>query len=466
MNIQIPQQFEFLFKPRRYKVMYSGRAAAKSWSIAQALLVMGLSKKLRILCTREFQNSITDSVHKLLSDMNEKYQLGYEVTQTHIRHPGTKTEFMFYGLKTNITKIKSLESVDICWVEEAETISKGSLEVLIPTIRKEESEIWLSFNPADEQDAVYQRFVSPYADQMSETNVYADQRHYILRTSYADNPFLPSTIKEEISTMRESNYREYQHVYGGEPVADHEFSIIKPEWFDACIDAHIKLNIKPKGATVIGFDPADMGKDSKAYVMRKGLLVTKIDEWADGDLEEGVEKVYDQALHSGVQEIVYDSIGIGAGAKIKLNSYDTGQTILKTAFTGSAKVDNPHDLYQDNLSNRDMFRNKRAQYYWLLKDRFEATYRAITFNEYCDPDVLISLSSDLEHMSKLKSELTTIRRVRGTSSSLIQIESKENMRARGKASPNLSDALMYAYGSSLYNLTANPVVTLEFVSQW
>jgi phage terminase large subunit len=148
VNAEFPEKLACLFKPNRYKVLYGGRGGAKSWGIARALLIMASNKPLRILCARELQMSIRDSVHKLLSDQIETLQLSgfYEIQNSSIKGLNG-SEFSFAGLRSNVAQIKSYEGVDICWVEEAQTVSKGSWNVLIPTIRKDGSEIWVSFNP-------------------------------------------------------------------------------------------------------------------------------------------------------------------------------------------------------------------------------------------------------------------------------------------------------------------------------
>jgi len=145
---EFPLKLECLFKPSRYKVLYGGRGGAKSWGVARALLIKGAQAPLRVLCAREFQTSIKDSVHKLLCDQIEALGLlgFYEITQTSIRGKNG-TEFSFVGLKNNVANVKSYEGVDVCWVEEAQTTSRMSWNVLIPTIRKEKSEIWITFNP-------------------------------------------------------------------------------------------------------------------------------------------------------------------------------------------------------------------------------------------------------------------------------------------------------------------------------
>ena len=143
MQVDFPEKLGFLFEPSRYKVAYGGRGSAKSWSFARALLVKGKSKKHRILCAREVQKSIKDSVHKLLSDQIQVMGMGdfYEVIENAIRGKNG-TEFAFAGLASHtVESIKSFEGVDIVWIEEAQVVTKRSWDVLIPTIRKDDSEI-------------------------------------------------------------------------------------------------------------------------------------------------------------------------------------------------------------------------------------------------------------------------------------------------------------------------------------
>ena len=181
MNLKIPLAFSQLLDTQaRYKVFYGGRGSAKSESFARAQLIQGMQARKLFLNTRELQVSIQDSVHRLLAStiMNENLADQYEVLQSTIRHRYNGTEFIFKGLKHNITEIKGLQGVDCCWVEEAENVSDRSWETLIPTIRKENSEIWVSFNPKNLTDPTYQRFVvNPPPDSI------------VKKVSYRDNPF-------------------------------------------------------------------------------------------------------------------------------------------------------------------------------------------------------------------------------------------------------------------------------------
>lgn len=204
-QIQFPAKLRFLFEPHRYKVLYGGRGGAKSWGIARALLTLGASKTLRVLCAREIQKSIADSVHKLLKDQIDALGLSgfYEVQNAVIRGKNG-TEFTFHGLKHNVSNIKSVEGTDICWVEEAQNVTKSSWEALVPTIRKPGSEIWVSFNPGLEQDETYQRFI-----------VRPPTGAIVVRVNYTDNPWFPAVLRQEMEDLRARSEDDYRHVWEG-----------------------------------------------------------------------------------------------------------------------------------------------------------------------------------------------------------------------------------------------------------
>jgi phage terminase large subunit len=204
-NAEFPIKLEGLFKKSRYKVCLGGRGGAKSWGISRALLILGAKNPLRILCAREFMTSMRDSVHKLLCDQIEALGLStfYEITQASIRGKNG-TEFSFVGLKNNIANVKSYEGVSICWVEEAQSVSRLSWNVLIPTIRAEGSEIWVSFNPELETDETYQRFVvNPPEDCIT------------MRVNWYDNPWFPDTLRMEKDALKQRDEEAYNQVWEG-----------------------------------------------------------------------------------------------------------------------------------------------------------------------------------------------------------------------------------------------------------
>lgn len=206
-SISLPKAFKELLPPARYKIYWGGRGSGKSWAFATALLLLGAgTKPKRILCAREIQRSIRDSVHSLLVDRIKALGLHnfYQVQQNEIRGRNG-TQIIFAGLWQNVDNIKSIEAIDYVWIEEANVVSENSWRTLIPSIRKEGSEIWASFNPALKSDPVFQRFV------MNEP-----PNSVVKKVSWRDNPWVTRELKDEMEHLKEYDYEEYLHVYEGE----------------------------------------------------------------------------------------------------------------------------------------------------------------------------------------------------------------------------------------------------------
>lgn len=212
VNLKITKKFEPFLEPTRYKIAYGGRGSGKSWTIAQLLILAAWKNPTRILCSREIQRSIQDSVLQLLADTINRMGLNeyFDVQKTTIIG-NNGSRFIFEGLRSNITKIKSMEGLDIVWIEEAESVTYSSWETLIPTIRKEGSEIWCSFNPNDEMDDTYQRFV-----------VNPPQDSYVVKVNYNDNPWFPKELEQERKHLKEKNEDLYNHVWEGEVLSNRD----------------------------------------------------------------------------------------------------------------------------------------------------------------------------------------------------------------------------------------------------
>lgn len=220
VKFECAPKFEALLDPARYKVFYGGRGAGKSYAFAQILLALASQRKLRILCARELQNSITDSVYRLLVDIINKHELhkSFDITKTEIRN-SVGSEFIFKGLRHNVQEIKSLEGVDICWVEEAQSVSKESWDLLIPTIRKEKSEIWISFNPFKPEDETYNRFV-----------LNPPENCLVVKVGWQDNPWFPETLRQEKDYCKRVNHEAYEHIWEGNPRIISEAQIFKDKF--------------------------------------------------------------------------------------------------------------------------------------------------------------------------------------------------------------------------------------------
>jgi len=204
MKTDIPHVFKFLNKPCRYKGAYGGRGSSKSWTFAIILLILASRSKLKILCGREYQNSIGDSVKSLLDDTI--YRLGmdsfYDSKKTEIIG-SNGSRFSFVGLRHDPQGVKSMEGIDIFWGEEANTITQESLDILVPTIRKEGSELWFSYNRKLVDEPVH---------------ALADRPDSIFhKVNYPDNPYFPEVLRKEMEYDKENDYDKYLHVWEGEP---------------------------------------------------------------------------------------------------------------------------------------------------------------------------------------------------------------------------------------------------------
>lgn len=218
--VQVPAIFAGFFEPHRYKVAWGGRGGGKSWAFADILLTMAMERPLRVLCARELQRSIRDSVHRLLADRIRARGLDdfFEVTESAIRCV-TGSSFGFAGLRHNAAELKSYEGVDICWVEEGQKVSQESWDILIPTIRREGSEIWISLNPDSPNDPTYTQFVlNPPPDTL------------LVRVLYSDNPFFPATLEAERVACLERDPEKYRWIWLGEPRVMREALVFNGHW--------------------------------------------------------------------------------------------------------------------------------------------------------------------------------------------------------------------------------------------
>jgi phage terminase large subunit len=219
LKLEVNPAFESFLSPRRFKVAYGGRGGGKTHDIAQMLLAMGLRKRMLIVCCRHIQNRIEESVYTKLVNLIDELDLhdDYEIKKNQIEGKNG-TVFSFRGLYRNHTDIKGLEGADICWVEEAESIPRSVWEVLIPTIRKKGSEIWVSFNPDRPDDYTYTYFVEWGKDNDRFTHAFIN---------YTDNIYCPQELIDEAELLRERDPVAYNNIYLGIPIINSDALIFK-----------------------------------------------------------------------------------------------------------------------------------------------------------------------------------------------------------------------------------------------
>jgi phage terminase large subunit len=456
-------------KPKRFKIIIGGRGSGKSQSVGDICLMDAQTKGIKTACFREYQVTMDDSVLSLLSSEIDRLGLqGFRTLSNSIQHDGDDV-FKFRGLARNPEGIKSMHGFKRFWVEEAQTISFESLKALTPTLRTDDSEIWMTGNPRHSSDVFSQRFIKPWEKQLRRDKYYEDDLHLVIWVNYDDNPFFPDVLEQE-RAYDEKNLSAalYRHIWLGEYYDEVEDCIIPVEWFDAAIDAHEKLGFKPEGAIIASHDPSDEGGDSKGLAIRRGSVVLQVVEKLTGDSNAGMDWALEESRKAGADWFVWDCDGMGISLKRQVEQALDQTKMQWWMFRGSETPDDPEGTYandkEQRKTNRDTFFNKRAQYWWKLRERFENTWRAIEQKKYINPDDMISLSSSIESLDQLRSEVCRIPLKRNNNGK-IQILSKIEMAKKPYQlpSPNMGDSLMMSMFSPKAN--AAQAVKINF-SGW
>ncbi len=285
-----------------------------------------------------FQNKLSDSVYSLIiKKIGEAgYEKMFEIRDGYIRNKRTGSEFLFYGLWRHTDEIKSIDGIDICFIEEAHNLTEDQMKVLSPTIRKEGSFFIIVFNPQNRLDFVFKNFIeNPSRNVLSK------------KINYTDNPFVSQTMLDEIEVLKEEDIEKYEHIYLGYPTESSENSLFS--YKDVNRAMHRKVTAS--GATIVGCDVGRVS-DPSAVCIRKGLKVFPIQErQIDGEETAGwAIKVYNTVE---ADAIVVDTIGAGG------TTYDIIRKVVNFAVDGNnAKAS----------SNPDRFKNKRAESYWNLAE--------------------------------------------------------------------------------------------------
>lgn len=452
-ELKIPEKLEpFLFTPKRFKVAFGGRGGGKTKTISKILLYLAQTRGYKVGCFREYQNSIEDSVHSVLKgEINNMDLHGFQVNDKKIRYPASGGEFRFKGIKHNTDSVKSFNGFNIFWYEESQALSANTLKDVVPTLREEGSEHWFSLNLQSGADPIARRFFKPYEKQLRKYGFYEDELHYITWINYDDNPWFPTVMELDRQLDKEMMTTAlYNHVWLGHTNDSVENAIIPEAWFNAAIDSHLKLGWEGQGARVCAHDPSDTGPDSKGVGIRHGSLIEDIRENSEGDVNQGCDWATDYAIGRDADLFTWDCDGMGISLQRQVAAAFHGKKLDYVMFRGSEGVDDPKAIFENcgetskkrSRTNREAILNKRAQYYWKLRNRFYKTYQAVVLKKYTDPNEMISLSSEIEDMEQLRSEVCRIP-LKPNGNGVIQILTKLEMKTKLKIdSPNMSDTLM------------------------
>ena len=478
-DVFLPAKLERVIKSKkRFICIVGGRGSGKSISGGGICLIKAKDEGVKTYCLREYQSSIKNSIHALLK--SEIDRLGFDDFESFdntIRYKGVDA-FQFAGIARNVESIKSAHGFGIFEIEESQFLSAESLETLTPTARNKPNEglpikfggqkelreipedISMMFiaNPKASEDPFSQRFIVPFKDALDRDGYYEDDLHLIVVMNYTDNPWYEeSGLEEERQFDYENKPRaKYDHIWRGAFSDEVDDAIIQSEWFDACIDAHKKIKgWEAKGMKVCAHDPSDKGGDPKGIARRHGTIVEDVQERTIGDVNEGCDWATDYAIEHAVDMFVFDEDGLGASLRRQINTALSGKNIRVEGFKGSHGVDRPEehylpaDEYADQSKprlNEEVFRNKRSQKYINLRDRVYLTYRAVVHDDYNNPDDMISFSSNIKKIVKLRSELCRIP-TKPNGAGFIQIMTKEEMKTKHKIkSPNMADSVYMLWG--------------------
>lgn len=424
VKVMIPTPFRPLLKENwRYKFYYGGRAGGKSFAFADSVLMRAREKKVFVACVREIQDSIKDSVYKLLCDRIDYYGLDdFRAYEDRIDNLATGSRIIFKGLRDqNAQNIKSLEGVDICWIEEAQTITKKSWEILDPTIRKDGSEIWISMNRMEENDPLWKLVAAN-----------PDERTLVCKVNYYDNPYCPAEIKIQAAKCKERDFDDYCHIWLGEPVSQGDYKLINSKTVRAAMKPKMDGSTSP---LVIGLDIARCGTDRSVFCFRKGRWCYRLHVVKGFDTVELADLATRFIKDYRPQRLFLDLGNSGAGVYDILKHRGFGEVVKGINFGGKAILN-------------DRYKNKRAEMW-------------DSINQWLRGDLPVQLPDDEE----LFDELCGVERVKIAQDQL-QLEDKDKFRERIGRSPDKADALALTFAEPVFDngrprLYGNGQVTFE-----
>lgn len=414
------------------RVLHGGRMSSKSHDVAGMAIARANFMAQRFLCTRMYQNRISDSVYTLLKDKISYFKLQhrFKIYADAIEHKYNDSLFRFYGIARNIDEIKSFEGASVWWNEESHNLTKEMFTTIRPTVmRNPGAEMWFTLNPGLMDDYSYQRLI-----------VNPPKGFLVHQINYDRNGFLGEGALKDIESEFEEDRELAEHIYLGVPLTNDDNSVIKRSWIEACVDAHIKLDIDMSGPNNVGYDVADSGDDRNCAVLFEGAIATNLDAWKASEDELDISSLRAYSIADSVNQFSYDSIGVGAGVGAILKK--SGKKNY-SKFNAGGDVFNPTREYSPKITNKDKFENLKAQAWWDVADRMRNTYNAIHRGMAFDPSEMISISSELPKLEALKSELAAPHKdysKRGKD----MVESKKDVKKRLQKSHDLADAFIMA----------------------
>jgi len=437
-----------------YFIPYGGRGSAKTWSFLDAVVVEASLRPVRVLCAREIQESIDESIKAEIEAAieNRGLQWFFRILKKEIiARNGSK--FIFKGIKNNIRNLKSICDVDILIVEEAEAVSKNSWDKLLPSIRprkpfgkrgKHPINI-IIFNPDDELDDTYQRFI-----------INTPPRSVVRLINWRDNKYFTDYLNGlRLHSLKTRPLKDHEHDWEGKPKAQSDNVIIDRDWIRAARFASRNPDFIHCGTRKVAYDPAGQGKDANASVYADGNIIKSIDEWVRSpDLRQATERSFDDAVEREVADFVYDTCGgYGDGVSVFVDDRKKElESVENIPFdieifpfdAGSAVVNPDHEMPGTDKTWGEQFSNAKAQAHAITAQKLYNTFRFIVLGERdIQPTEMMSIDiEDNEQFKKLTIELSCPLWVKSRTNSKKKVESKKDMLKRtGLPSPNIGDSI-------------------------
>jgi phage terminase large subunit len=446
-------------------ILKGGRGGGKSESVAQALILISRVVRTRILCTREIQNSMADSVFMMLTEWIDTMGMRSEfhITKTQIINKATGTDFIFMGMEYAVRSdsLKSLKGVGLVWYEEAQTATTASLEKLDPTIRINGRKIIYTMNPRTDNDAVLTFFKGKKKVKWVDIN-------------YPDNPFCPDVLLDQAEEMKVLDYDRWLHIWMGQPIPEDSSRIILPySWLTQIVNLHERLPDENKIVEIDqyklygGFDVADgttEAHDKNALTTRRSSVIESCEEWQIDQVYKSVKRINKRHSELGFNTLYYDATAIGVAAKSEFARIEeqVGKLPYEVyAFQGAKSPYGKNVVYSgegvNKITNGAQFLNAKSQGWWNLRLRLENSMRLIRGEKIDRNDYYLSFSPEIDDLDSIFLEMSQATFEEDNSGKIkvdkdpalkeIEVDGKKKFRK----SPNKADSIKYAFASDLHN---------------
>ena len=427
----VPKLEPFILKHKKYKNLYGGRGGMKTRFAQNVMTADVHSCGSRVYCLRERMTALKESIYAGIEINIKRGGLGGFLSvpsKWEIRN-GNGGKFTFGGMQ-NIIDMKGASDYKYFLMEEAEKTKQATIDTLGPTLRDTKgAELWYLWNTGSSQDPMSKEFIIPYQADIDKNGYYEDEHHLIVHLTYKDNPWfehdesLQQELEKDANKVKRGimSKSRFDGIWLGKFNDDIANSVIKEDWFAACIDAHKKLGIEQRGAIVSACDPSDTGNDPCGFISRQGIVFFNVTEI---EAENGNRKMDDackMAISDGCDSFGYDADGLGATLRDNVDKAFSGKTTNIYAYKGSTEINDPLAEFKSEtagltnrsktLKNKDVLYNKKAQNIIGFAERVFRTWEAVTEGKYHDPDTLVSFDSETiapQMMEKLKAEASKV----------------------------------------------------------